>query len=82
MLTIHAMAVKPDARRKAVDRRRKELKGIRENIGKIFTDERKRASQLWDEHKKFMNNNDDDEEPKVVDVEIASVDDFFNGGEK
>ena len=75
------MAVKPDARRKAVDRRRKELKGIRENIGKIFTDERKRASQLWDEHKKFMNNNDD-EEPKVVDVEIASVDDFFNGGEK
>lgn len=83
MLAIRAAAAKPNPRRKAVDRRRKELKGIRERLSKMAQEERTRVSSLWEEHKTFFKN--EDEEPKVVDVEIVqeeSIDNFFNGDEK
>lgn len=83
MLTVRAATAKPNPRRKAIDRRRKELNKIRERLSQMAEEERARVATLWDEHKTFVKN--EPNEPKVVDVEIvqeSSIDDFFNGDGK
>jgi|DEB0MinimDraft_6_1074348.scaffolds.fasta_scaffold02170_6 hypothetical protein len=75
MLSLRVVATSaPNTRRKAVDKRRKELKTIRTQLSKMAEDERKRAQELWDMHRNMFKNDDDNQ---VIVVEPETIDDFF-----
>lgn len=73
MLSLRVVAAAPNNRRKAVDKRRKELKSIRTQLSKMAEDERKRTQVLWDMHRNMFKEEDKD----VIVVEPESIDDFF-----
>lgn len=73
MLSLRVVAAAPNNRRKAVDKRRKELKSIRTQLSKMAEDERTRAQELWVMHRNMFKEEDKD----VIVVEPESIDDFF-----
>ncbi len=75
MLSLRVVAAKNTDRRKAVDKRRKELKTIRTQLSRVAEDERKRVQDLWDMHKNMFRETQDDNQ--VIVVEPESIDDFF-----
>jgi hypothetical protein len=75
MLSLRVVAASaPNTRRKAVDKRRKELKTIRTQHSKMAEDERKRAQELWAMHRNMFKDDDDNQ---VIVVEPETIDDFF-----
>jgi hypothetical protein len=75
MLSLRVVAASaPNTRRKAVDKRRKELKTIRTQLSKMAEDERKRAQELWAMHRNMFKDDDDNQ---VIVVEPETIDDFF-----
>jgi hypothetical protein len=60
--------------KKAVDKRRKELKSIQTQLKKISEDERHRVKELWKLHKDFFV---DEETMDVVVMPEQTIDDFF-----
>ena len=77
MLSLKIVAMKTPNRanqRKAIDRRRRELKGIQTQLRKISDDERQRVKELWKLHKDFFI---DEETMDVIVVPEETIDDFF-----
>ena len=77
MLSLKIVAMKTPNRanqRKAIDKRRKELKSIQTQLKKISDDERQRVKELWKLHKDFFI---DEETMDVIVVPEETIDDFF-----
>ncbi len=80
MQALRIVALKPNGpvHKKAVNRRRDELKSIRTQLSKISADEKKRAQELWDEHKEFfVDARKKDTETRVT-VVPESIEEFFD----
>lgn len=79
MLSLKVFAnTKPNnnnGRRKAVDKRRAQVKDITKQLRKISEEERERVKDLWKMHRNFFV---DDETMDVVVMPESSINDFFD----
>lgn len=79
MQTLRVVALKPNgpAHKKAVNRRRDDLKGIRKQLAKISDEEKKRVQDIWEMHTEFFVDAQKKDEETRVTVVPESVENFF-----